>query len=171
MTSWMRWNRCLRPRTLAMLAEGVGSARQRSHLARCARCAARLATVLHARDVAAAVLRDATLYPTIDRGARTARAHDIVGWVAPVAAAASLAVVLVAGMRAPSMHPADRGSAGDAAPSPAFSLDDVSEGAFAVDDTSVWLEADVDTARWEAALRGERPCEEQGIDANDPRCN
>jgi hypothetical protein len=158
---------CLRDRTLAVLAEGDGSPRQRLHLVRCARCRARHASMIDARALAAVVLRDATLHAATASVAVGARTRDGLRWLTPLAATAGLAAVLVFGWRVPSQTA--RGLAADARD--AFSLDDVSQDAFALDEASPWLEADADATGWEAALRGEWPCEAQGVLTNDPHCN
>ena len=164
MITWIARRGCLRERTLARLAEGVGNARQRLHLAGCARCATRLRAVVRAREVAAAVLRGATLHAATDAGTR---AGGVVRWGVSLAAAASLAAVLLAGVRTTPRH-------APGAPEntePTLTLDAVAADAFTVDDGRDWLEANVDDARWEAALRGERPCEQQDPYDNDPRCD
>lgn len=176
-----RSGRCLHERTLVRLAEERGTTRQRRHLADCAHCTERHAAIIRARGVAAAVLRDAALQyltPPLAAGSgRTSRpagnaerAHEVVRWAAPIAMAAGLVLVLVAGSRR-FVDIGGRPLATRAIESTvSLSLDDLSRSAFTIDDASVWLEADADETRWQAALLGERPCEtESGV--TDPQCD
>jgi len=92
-------------------------------------------------------------------------------WIVPLGAAAALVASVVLAWR-PWITLRNDGSAGGAsAPTLVISLEDVSQSVFASsDEAEAWLASDGDTWRWEAALRGERPCESQE-GALDPWCD
>jgi len=163
-------SRCLDDHALVRLAYDEGAPRWRRHLDACPRCRERVAAIVRGREVAATVLRRATVSPverTLLDGLAVPRVFDgrATRAMAPLAAAALLAVTLVFFHHAPAAP-----RAGSAGFDRQYSLDEVAASAFALDDADEWLEADADDVRWEAALRGEGFCE-TADGFSDPQCD
>jgi len=155
-------NRCLRDRTLFMLAEGDGTAAERQHLDTCPDCAARQQRMMAVSALAGRVLRESPLPRP-----RPKAAPAVGRWLVPAMALAMVVAVV--------WHEVPAG------PDPALVATDASAEELSLASVSTALFGDDDDADAEAvaepddgsdlqvALLGDWPCEGQDA-VLDPRC-
>lgn len=155
---------CLGNRALFRLSEGEGSVAEQAHVATCRDCEVRLWELEMSVAIATRVLRTGRLPDVAPR-----RNHLPHARLLPLASALVLAVGVAWWTIAPS--PEQVRFAGTSGPvqMASISLAELSQALVAADELDTTPRPDSNVAYLQAALKGEWPCEQQGV-ALDPAC-